>query len=261
MKYSNRPESFSPSKASLELIEKSVQVIFPDQTIHQQWYSNYSKNQGIRLAFDIDHVLHYIPRGSKVLEIGSVPLILTSAIRQLGYDIQGLDINPERFQSAILAQKLSIQQLNIETENLPFLENSFDAVIFNELFEHLRINLIFTMQEVCRVLKPNGIMLLSTPNLLSLKSIKSLFMYGKGVADIYTEYSKIQRVGHMGHVRLYTVREIDEFLAKVGFETIEVVYRGSSKEPGLYGSLENHLFRIFPQLRPSFSIITKKRPQ
>ena len=42
-------------------------------------------------------------------------------------------------------------------------------MLFNEVFEHLRINLVFTMTEVHRVLEPNGVLMLSTSNPTSWK--------------------------------------------------------------------------------------------
>jgi hypothetical protein len=63
----------------------------------------------------------------------------------------------------------------------------------------------------------------------------------------------------MGHVRLYTPVEVATFLEKVGFEIVEIIYRGVSTENPLKGPVQNVLFRILPQLRPFFSIIAKKR--
>ena len=45
-------------------------------------------------------------------------------------------------------------------------------------------------------------------------------------AEPYQEFSKLESLGHMGHVREYTTREVVEFLARIGFEVREIVYRG-----------------------------------
>lgn len=123
---------------------------------------------------------------------------------------------------------------DIETEKLPFHDSQFDVVLFNELFEHLRINPIFTMREVHRILKPGGLLFLSTPNLRSLAGLANFLLKNRCYsceADPYDEFSKLEGLGHMGHVREYTTREITEFLGRIGFEVREIVFRGTFGKP------------------------------
>ncbi len=54
------------------------------------------------------------------------------------------------------------------------LDRTFDAVICNELFEHLRINLIDTFERVYDSLAPGGFLFLSTPNVASAEGIWGL---------------------------------------------------------------------------------------
>jgi SAM-dependent methyltransferase len=117
----------------------------------------------------------------------------------------------------------------VETELLPLETGICDVGNFNELFEHLRINPVFTLGEVHRVLKPNGILLLSTPNLRSLKGLVNFLFKNKAyscLGSIYDEYKKLEHLGHMGHVREYTTREMSEFLYRSGFRLQTIVFRG-----------------------------------
>jgi len=258
MKNNIQSEDMNPSQMSKKIIQEAIEKIKPDMDSLNQWYCQYSNGQKKRLSFDLDHLQHHVPIGSKILEIGSIPLILTTAMNQLGYKIQGVDISPERFQTAINVNKLDVLKHDIETEILNFESNNFDVVIFNEIFEHLRINPIHTMNEMLRVLKPGGILMLSTPNFMSLRNIKLLIQHNKCRADIYTEYFRLQEIGHMGHVRLYTTAEVSIFLQKIGFETTKIIFRGSSDKISWKGVIENRLFQVFPKLRPFFSLIAKK---
>ena len=62
----------------------------------------------------------------------------------------------------------------------PVPDDSYDLVLFNEVFEHLRLDLVFTMTEVRRVLKNDGTLLLSTPNHRSLVGIWTLLWHCRG---------------------------------------------------------------------------------
>ena len=147
---------------------------------------------------------------------------------------------------------MHIIKCDIEKKKLPFPDNSFDAVIFNELLENLRINTIFTLSEVLRVMKLYGVMMLSSPNLRSLNRIKNHSYSCSG--DIYFEYQKIEKLGHMGHVREYTIAEVITLLEKVGFIPTDVIYRGQ-----LNSMIGDAVSKFFPSLRPFVSYVSKKQ--
>lgn len=53
---------------------------------------------------------------------------------------------------------------DLEKDKLPFNDNSFNLVIANQVFEHLK-NIFSPLSEIHRVLKPGGILVFSVPNL------------------------------------------------------------------------------------------------
>ena len=111
------------------------------------------------------------------------------------------------------------------------------------------------MQEIIRVMKPGGIFILATPNLFSLENI-SKFLLGRGLAaNPYNEFEKLQKYGHMGHIREYSSREVTDFLKKIGFQPIKVIYKSYNKSRR---SLVDLTYRIFPFWRPYQIIISKK---
>lgn len=52
----------------------------------------------------------------------------------------------------------------IDSQNLPFPDSFFDAIVCVEVIEHL-FDPIHALAEMNRGLKPNGILILSTPNI------------------------------------------------------------------------------------------------
>lgn len=219
----------TPSEGALSALRACAGALHPKDQALREWHEYYLANHLERVAHDYEMVLSKAPAGAAVLECGSIPLLLTAALQSSGLDVTGCDIAPERYASVIEEHRLTVVKANVETDPLPFDGDAFDVVVFNEIFEHLRINPIATLTEVLRVLKPGGVMLLSTPNLRSLNGIINFLFRNRSyscVTDVYEQYSKLDSVGHMGHVREYTSTEVVEFLERVGFEVTEVIFRG-----------------------------------
>jgi len=119
------------------------------------------------------------------------------------------------------------------------------------------VNPIFTIGELKRVLTPGGLLILSTPNLTSLSGLINIVFKNRAHScsgNIYDEYSKLETLGHMGHVREYTVTELAEFLARFGFQIRQIAYRGTYAK----SLWKNLLTRFFPKLAPFFTIIAVK---
>ena len=244
-----------PAEALALLDEIAGRIQAEDPTVNE-WFRKYSRQHRQRLAADLEIVSRHVERSARILEYGAIPLLLTSALAALEYNIRAIDIKPERFASAIANLGLDVVGCDVETEPVPFADGEFDAVLFHELFEHLRINPVFTMSEVVRVLKPGGTLLLSTPNLRSFRGLRNLLVRNQGhavSAGVYEQYEKLDTIGHMGHVREYTTREVADFLARLGLHTDKIVYRGGHGR-GLTGIAE----RLAPSMRPFFTLVATK---
>ena len=230
--------------------------IEPDSAPLQGWFTDYFQQHQQRLAADIAIVRKHIEPQSQVLEYGAIPLLMTGALAALDYNVRAVDIQPERFATSIADLGLDVTRCDVESEPLPFSEGEFDAVLFNELFEHLRIDPIFTLQETLRILRPDGVLLLSTPNLRSYRGLRNLLLRNQGhavSAGVYEQYEKLETLGHMGHVREYTTREVQDFLKRVGFRVETLIYRGGHGK-GVVGLAEKWV----PSMRPFFTVVARK---
>ena len=119
---------------------------------------------------------------------------------------------------------------DLNSDRLPFQDNYFDLVLLSEVIEHL-VNPDNALKEAHRVLKSNGILIVTTPNLSSwMNRVYLLFGYQPPDAETSTQV----RVGNpwrdgslSGHIRPFTVRALKELLIHYGF-SVEV--RGFSHE-------------------------------
>lgn len=217
--------------AGTPLDEIAGQIVADDPD-HADWPISYFRTHRDRFVGDMSLISEIVTHDSRVLELGSSPPFITAALSQQGYDVTGIDIAPDRFAASIARLGLYVIACDIEYEPLPFVSDSFDLVLMNELFEHLRINPIFTCSEALRVLRPGGKLMLSTPNLWSLRGIFRFLVLRRAYAacgDPFEEFSKLTTIGHMGHVREYTPREVADFLTKLGFDIDRIIYRGRSR--------------------------------
>ena len=245
-------ESFRPDPDNVRRIRDAGDSILEEVT-DNVWAQRYIAGNSIRVSYDLDLVKRFASKNTLIVDVGSIPPLLVTALHPEGYEVEGLDIDPERLSSAIAKLGITIRQCNVETDKLPYDDNSIDLMVLNEVFEHMRIDLISTFTEIRRVMKPGGVILMSTPNGLALLSIYRMLRHRIIGPSLHFEYEKLTRVGHMGHVREYSVNEVLEFLNKMGFEVQEVVWR--AKYAARWANL---CLKIFPKLRPFVSFVITK---
>lgn len=207
----------------LKILEKELIAFIKKRSSFKHFLRDSFQDHKNRYAKDIELINSYY-KGGRILDLGANPFHLTFCLKELGYDITGVDINPTPFKEFIQRYDLKVVEANIETEKLPFKDQFFDFIIFNEVFEHLRINPIFTLSEINRVLKKDGVLFLTTPNLYALHKIL-MFNMGLGFNDAFNEFNKLNIYGYMGHIREYSTKEVSNFLENTGFKIEKVIYR------------------------------------
>ncbi len=235
----------------VNLIRKDFDL-FPDNL--KSWNINYLEYQKNRYKSEL-RILEGFERTNEILEIGSLPYHMTFFLSKSGFNVTGLDLNPERGKAFIEKHCLNVLACDIEREKLPFEDGHFDIVLFMEVFEHLRIDPIFTMNEINRVIRPGGTLILSTPNLYKLSNVLN-FLLGRSYLQPYSQFEKLYTTGHMGHVHEYSRGELRTFLEKTNFRNIKISYRSYRiKWNKFYLYLPQHLIPFF---RPYMLAISKK---
>lgn len=242
-----------------EILNQAYQLInLEDDEQEKQNIRKYFGSQKARIVQDIEVALSLCHPDAQILDVGCYPFFTTIALQKLGYKVVGADLEPERLFKIISHAGIDVRKCNIETEPFPFVNDKFDLIIFCEVFEHLRINLISTMEEIHRVLKPGGVLLLSTPNFLSFKKIWRL-LQGK-TGNIFDAYNSLKTRGHAGHIREYTVRDVKEFTQTMGFTCKQTIYVGKENwqfQPKPFFQALSH--RLFPASRNCFMLVLVKK--
>jgi len=160
----------------------------------------------------------------KVLDIGASPYHLMYCLKKLGFDIYGVDINPNTLKEFQMKHRLKVKKHNMENGKSPFKDEEFDLVIFTEIFEHLGVDPLRVLKEIRRILKPKGMLFLSTPNLYTLHKI-IMFLFGRSFNNALGELNKVKSTGYMGHIREYSNKEIKMILESCGYKIKEIYFK------------------------------------
>lgn len=191
--------------------------------LERGWHTNNLYNHEQRYLADLQLIATLAPV-SEILEIGSAPCHMTALLKLSGYSVVGVDVNPDRVEDFIQQIGLDVRRCDIERSALPFEDETFACALLCETFEHLRMDPAFVLSEINRVLVPGAPLVLTTPNVYSLPSL-GRFLLGRSIADPVEEFGKLRNIGHMGHVREYSAREVARFLEVSGFAVQSIDYR------------------------------------
>lgn len=105
---------------------------------------------------------------------------------------------------------VEVARLDLESDRFPWQSGSFDVVVANQVFEHLK-NIWLPISEAYRVLRPGGYLVISVPNLASLHN-RILLAMGQQPTSVRT----------LGpHVRGYTLGELVSLLELDGGFSVE----------------------------------------
>lgn len=192
----------------------------------------------------------------KSLDVGCADGSFSAKIKSsLNIDTYGTDLSEYAVNSAIkngVKAKVSKAQAT-----LPFHENSFDLVFACEVIEHI-YDTDFIISEMKRVLKNEGILILTTPNLVSLSN-RTRILFGK-----YPTFGPEYKAGGYGHVRAYTVPTLVKQLQDHTLTIIKTISPNfmfpivNKSIPRFLKRIAIKLGEIFPTLGSHMIIVAKK---
>lgn len=207
---------------------------------------------------------------AKVLEISSFLGVVDIALAKMGFDVYTYDRvefqdNPQlkKLYSAYNVHPSAGNITDIGKNGLPYPDNHFDAVIFSEVIEHLNINPLPVLQEINRILKPDGIVYITTPNQVNLFNRITLMLGGSLRNSISTSVTQIDQSQNTIcgiHWREYTLPELVEILETTGFSIKKYSFSNNTKKnTSLLIEVIGLITRVFPGFNNSITIIGSKK--
>jgi len=152
-------------------------------------------------------------KGRKVLDLSVGPGRTTKALLEMGAVVTATNYDPDPHPD-IPKEATYVGGVDLNAD-LPFPDNSFDGINLKDVFEHLE-NPAHIVRECARILKPGGILVFSTPNMLNLASrVRFLFTGFHEGRKRPISYAK--PLGNAGNVFIPTFQLVHYLLAQTGF--------------------------------------------
>ena len=181
--------------------------------------------------------------GDRILEMGAYLQITPALKHLLGYgEVRGSYLG-QRGQidrrKAVSASGESfscdIDLFDAERDAFPYPDGYFATVLCCELLEHLYHDPMHMMGEINRILRPGGALVLTTPNLCSLRAVEAILLgYHPG---FFHQYIRPNEHGEIEprHNREYAPRDVALLLEQAGFEIARLETGPYLSEPSARG--------------------------
>lgn len=227
----SRDEAFSYLETDLESQVRIHQVLSIFKSIYKNLFSN------------------------KLLDIGCADGQLSKELIEIGYEVHGIDISNKLLVQA-KKRKVKIKKADA-TQKLPYQDNYFNYVFAGEIIEHF-VDTELIMQEINRVLKTNGLVVITTPNLVHFPE-RWTFLKGNAPDQVQPLHSYLKF-----HIRQFTHNSWRDILDKFSFEVVDsrssiVVFKRDEKDLNKVVSYSKLLADIFPSFGASVIMTAKKK--
>jgi glycosyltransferase involved in cell wall biosynthesis/SAM-dependent methyltransferase len=222
----------------------SAPVNAPDKRWDPQFLRDYisgwvdPQSEGHRyMELHLDRLIRTLgvtPRGAnsqRILEMGCY-LQITPALQDLwGYgEVRGCYLGAGEHQARVVQSRdgdtfeCMIDLFDAEVDAFPYPNHHFHTVLCCELLEHLQRDPMQMMREIHRVLAPEGILVLTTPNAASLRAVYSIL--GGHNPKYQNRYPRPIQNGGLardpGDFREYSPTEVAQLLSDSGFVVLRL---------------------------------------
>jgi 2-polyprenyl-3-methyl-5-hydroxy-6-metoxy-1,4-benzoquinol methylase len=171
-------------------------------------------------------------RQGKLLDAPAGTGAISRKLKEAGFDVSAIDISPELF----CAEGISCDRANLNMD-LPFPDETFDFILCSNGIEHLEDPFQF-IRESFRILKERGKLVITTPNLLNLKSRVANLLVGY---NLFTgrPCNEVDEFSGGEHIHLANYYELRVILHRNGFRILEATTHEFSNSAMI-------LFFLFP---------------
>jgi glycosyltransferase involved in cell wall biosynthesis/SAM-dependent methyltransferase len=196
-----------------------------------------------------------------VLEMGSYLQITPALKTKLGYgvvrgcyygELGQIDRKSVRSEDGETFE-CEVDLFDAEKDTFPYADESFDTVLCCELIEHLPTDPMHMMSEINRILKPGGHLVLTTPNIVSMRAISAILQgYHPGFFPAYIQPAEPGAEVEARHAREYAPREITLLFRDAGLDTTLLETGEFLDEPHPEFTWVRHLLQTYeltPDLR------------
>lgn len=134
-----------------------------------------------------------LPRPARILEIGGGQLAILC--KKLFDDDSVVGDISDEYNAPLVKAQVPTMRCNLMDEELGEADEQFDVVICLEVIEHLPLPAYVIFERLKKVIRPGGVLFLTTPNLFRLRNLARMLI-GKEFLDRFMLPSPGQGLGH-----------------------------------------------------------------
>jgi SAM-dependent methyltransferase len=133
---------------------------------------NYFYGSIDRFALLLQAIAVRLPAGSRVLDAGAGYGMQPIAFGQAGFEAHASDI----YETLPIYEPLGVhyRRWHLEADPAPYADDAFDAVILAQTIEHFTYSPRHAIEELVRITRPGGVILIDAPNISSFHNISRL---------------------------------------------------------------------------------------
>ncbi len=217
-----------------------------------------------------DYVLHLlnVKKEEKILDVGCEDGAMMVYTGLLGAEVNGVDICPDSVEKANkYLSKYSVKGKAVigDARRINFPDNYFDKVISSDFLEHMNAkDNIQVLKEMRRVVRPGGIIVIKTPNLVYLRfsrvyKMLSRLLRFKNPFSVVIPHTTGDNHQHIG---LLTKGRIIKIIQAAGFLNFEFFYSINSKIERIHYCLGEWLAQsnLFKDIFNEELIVVMRKP-
>jgi 2-polyprenyl-3-methyl-5-hydroxy-6-metoxy-1,4-benzoquinol methylase len=167
-------------------------------------------------------VVELVPPDSEILDVGSHYLHLSSILSLLGYRVSAMDI-PQHATLPFVSERAARMGITIHIVDeerfargdfMGSEPDRFHAIMFCEILEHITFNPIAFWRRVHQLVRPGGLIYVTTPNSMKLLSVLGALWNLASMRRTGLSVTRIMQGATYGHHwKEYSASEIVEYFA------------------------------------------------
>jgi 2-polyprenyl-3-methyl-5-hydroxy-6-metoxy-1,4-benzoquinol methylase len=212
------------------------------EKMHRHDEGRYYKSVPIHAADQVHEeafhlVSKYVKPGQEILDLGAGSGAFSLRLYDAGYGVIAADLDTSSWRvEEVPALEVDLNTSFSESKLNHY--SGYDAVTSVEIIEHAENPSAF-LREIKKLLKLDGILVLTTPNVVNLESRRLLLW--KGEFELFGR----EQVYRTGHISILPYWLLEELLIKEGFEILERRFFGKTCRRGLKKAIVNIFHSLF----------------
>jgi ubiquinone/menaquinone biosynthesis C-methylase UbiE len=209
-------------------MDESIEELFKIEFSHNEYDRYYFGLRYLGNRFLLSKLDKMNFNGDRLLDLGSGRLILSSCLSVKGFKVIAADL-PDIFDNHDVKKRSRQHAIGLtgvklipgKSQHLPFKNKSFSLVLMTEIFEHLNFSPLYLLKEVRRILKDDGYLILTTPNVNRLEN-KLKFLFNQSIYADYKRY--LNEPVYNYHWREFAKRELLEILITSNYQPVKTYF-------------------------------------